>query len=291
MELNYIEAFLAVQKTQSFSNAATLLYLSQPAITRRIQLLEQELGTPLFERLRGGVRLTPAGNAFLPHAQRATAALQDGASAVLDLQQKVQGSVSLAVVGTLASTDLTTKLQAFRQAHPDVDLRLRTARSSEVSAAVRQGDVALGLRYFSGSGDGLVAKKVWDEEQVVVCSTIRDTEVSSEPMELISKLPWATYPVGSSGEPFTRVLDRLLLQAGLETVERLTIDSLTAQKRLIEAGFAVGLLPVSSIQEELQLGTLRILDLPEFEASVPVFALYRRDGYLSKGAQTLLNLF
>lgn len=291
MELNYLEAFLAIQKTRSFSNAATMLFLSQPAITRRIQLLEQELGTPLFERLRGGVRLTPAGEAFLPHAQRVTAALQDGIAAVHALQNEAQGVINLALVGTLASTELTSRLVAFRQEHPHVDLRLRTARSDEVSACVRQGEAEVGLRYFVGNEEGLIAKEVWHEEQVVVCSGQRNLQTKNGTMADIGGIPWATYPSGSSGEPFAQVLNRFLIQAGVESAERLTIDSLTAQKRLIEAGFAVGLLPISSIQEEVQLGTLRILDLPEHKASVPVFALHRKDGFLSKAAQTLLALF
>ena len=150
MELNYIEAFLAVQSTRSFSNAASLLFLSQPAISRRIRLLEQEVGAVLFERargsVRGGVRLTAAGTAFLPYAQRTAATIGDGIEAIRAAQAEASGTVHLALVGTLASTDLTERLQVFRAAHPQIKLRLRTARSTEVSTLVRQGDVQLGLR-------------------------------------------------------------------------------------------------------------------------------------------------
>ena len=71
--------------------------------------------------------------------------------------------------------------------------------------------------------------------------------------------------------------------------ELVTIDSLTAQKRLIEANFGIGLLPSSSIDEELRLGTLSRLDGPALTAAIPVVAVHRRSGYLSGAAKRLLS--
>jgi DNA-binding transcriptional LysR family regulator len=133
MELNEIEAFVTISRSGSFTRAATILYISQPAISRRIELLERELGAPLFERLPTGVRLTEAGQAFLPYAQQVLAAMRDGAAAVRSLEEEEQGSITLALVGTLASTRLTEQLQKFRETYPNVRLLLRTARSDEVS--------------------------------------------------------------------------------------------------------------------------------------------------------------
>src|SRR5260370_21271613 len=79
MELNEIEAFVTITRAGSFTRAATVLCISQPAISRRVELLERELGAPLFERLSTGVRLTEAGQAFLPYAQQVLAAMHDGA--------------------------------------------------------------------------------------------------------------------------------------------------------------------------------------------------------------------
>ena len=85
MDVDEIRTFLAIAETGGFSRAAQRLHRSQPAISRRIGLLEQELGAPLFERIRGRVRLTDAGHAFLPHAEATMAALKDGQDAVRDL--------------------------------------------------------------------------------------------------------------------------------------------------------------------------------------------------------------
>src|SRR5215470_13023476 len=69
MELDHVEAFLAIARSGGFARGSAALHLSQPATSRRIKLLEAELGAPLFDRLGRGVALTEAGRAFLPHAQ------------------------------------------------------------------------------------------------------------------------------------------------------------------------------------------------------------------------------
>jgi DNA-binding transcriptional LysR family regulator len=91
-------------------------------------------------------------------------------------------------------------------------------------------------------------------------------------------------------DSYTRLFARQLHAAGLDEAETITIDSLTAQKRLIEAGFGIGALPISSIEEEQRLGTLRILDVPALAATIPIVRIHRRTGYLSHAARTLSEL-
>jgi DNA-binding transcriptional LysR family regulator len=169
VELDHVEAFVAIVR-RGFTRAAASLHLSQPAISRRVHLLERELGAPVFDRVRKGVVLTDAGRAFLPHAEALLASMRDGIDAVGALRGANRGTVTLAVVSTLASTTLTERLRRFREAHPAIDLRLRTALSSEVSALVRHGDAALGLRYDTDPHPDLVSSTIHDEPMVPVCA-------------------------------------------------------------------------------------------------------------------------
>src|SRR5262249_41228375 len=111
---------------------------------------------PLFERIRSGAVLTEAGRTFLPHAEALLASMRDGLDSVRALHQVDRGTITLALVGTLASTTLTTCLQRFRDAHPRVELRLRTALSQEVSVLVRRGGGARGGRVGGGARTGRV---------------------------------------------------------------------------------------------------------------------------------------
>src|SRR5215470_9417278 len=133
MDVDGIETFLAIAQLGGFTRAAGRLHRSQPAISRRIGLLEQEVGAPLVERVRGGATLTQVGQAFLPHAEAALAAIRDGRDAVKAAIRGEAASVSLALVGTLADTHVVEQLRAFAHRPRPVRVELRTANSKEVS--------------------------------------------------------------------------------------------------------------------------------------------------------------
>ncbi|HEY0988720.1 MAG TPA: LysR family transcriptional regulator [Kofleriaceae bacterium] len=290
MELDHVEAFLAIVRRGGVTRASTSLHLSQPAISRRIDLLESELGAPVFERIRTGVVLTEAGRAFLPHAEAILASLRDGIAAVEALRGTGRGAVTLAIVGTLASTTLTACLRRFREGHPAVDLRLRTALSAEVSALVRRGDATLGLRYEADPDPDLVSTPIHDEPMVPVCSPrhrlARARRV--EPAALAGE-PWIAFPPrrGAVREPYSSALEQRLAAAGL-AAELIPIDSLTAQKRMVEAGFGLALLPASSVDEELRAGTLAVLRAPAMKAAIPVVLIHRRRAFHSGATRALI---
>lgn len=289
MNLFEIEAFDRIADTGSFTGAAHALGISQPAVSRRIDLLERELGTALVQRLPSGARLTDAGEALLPFARRILADVRDATLAVREHAAGRQGSITLAVVGTLASTTLLHRLRAFRTAHPDVRLLLRTANSHGVSELVRSGEAQLGLRYFDDPSSDLETTLIAAELLVVVCSadsTLATAEAATSAD--LARVPWVGFPAGSSGEPFARVTDRFLDDLGAGDAERIEIDSLTAQKRVIEADFGVGVLQQSAITEEVRLGTLRVIEDVPVPEPVPVMLVRRREGYRNAASETLI---
>jgi len=101
---------------------------------------------------------------------------------------------------------------------------------------------------------------------------------------------WFALPMTRHRGSFAHLVARQLASARLDDVPVIIIDSLTAQKRLIEAGIGIALLPESSIQEELPLGTLRTIDIPRLQTTVPIHVLYRKNGYLTGASRTLLSI-
>jgi DNA-binding transcriptional LysR family regulator len=293
MEVDHVEAFVAIVRRGGFTPAARTLHLSQPAISRRVHLLEGELGAPLFERVRSGVVLTDAGRAFLPYAEALLASMRDGIEAVAALRGGDRGSVALAIVGTLASTSLTERLRRFRERHPAVDLRLRTALSAEVSGLVRRGDATLGLRYDADPHPDLVSTPVHDEPMLTVCSARhRLARRRRADARALAGERWVAFPrrPGPAQEPYASALERGLALAGVSGAEIVPVDSLTAQKRMVEAGFGLALLPASSLDEELRSGTLQVLRIPALRVTIPVVLIHRRRGYLSGAARALAEV-
>jgi DNA-binding transcriptional LysR family regulator len=173
-----------------------------------------------------------------------------------------------------------------------VRVDLRTATSREVGELVRRGEATLGLRYFADPSADLVSATVGEETLVVVCSAEHCLagRRRCRPEDLAGER-WVAFPTRrGTEESFARVLGARLLAAGLAEAEIVPIDSLTAQKRLVEAGFGVALLAESAIGEEVRLGTLRVLEVPALRAAVPVSVVHRRAGYLSPGARALLSV-
>jgi len=292
VELDQVAAFLAIVRRGGFTSAAASLHLSQPAISRRIHLLERELGAPLFERIGSGVVLSDAGRAFLPHAEALMATVRDGRDAVQALRGTSRGSLTLALVGSLASTALTAQLRTFRATYPGVDVRLQTALSAEVSALVRRGDATLGLRYAADPHVDLVSIHLYDEPMVPVCAPQhRLAHARRVRLAALAGERWLTFPhrPGGAPEPYAAALAGRLAAAGLQgAAEIVLIDSLTAQKRMVEAGFGLALLPASSVDDELRSGALCELRLPTLRASLPIVLIHRRHAFLSGAAQALM---
>src|SRR6266700_7142474 len=108
MDVEALRTFTAIHSAGGVTRAAATLRRSQPAVSRRLALLEQELGVPLFERIPGGVVLSEAGRVLLPFAETALAVLRDAHAAVQAVRSEDSGPVTIALVGTLASTGLTS---------------------------------------------------------------------------------------------------------------------------------------------------------------------------------------
>jgi len=284
-----VEAFLAIARSGGFARGSAALHLSQPAASRRIKLLEAELGAPLFDRLGRGVTLTEAGRAFLPHAQALLASMRDGIDAVNAVRGTGQGTVTLALVGTLASSSLTARLSRLCQEHPGLDLRLRTALSAEISALVLRGDAALGLRYGTDPDPGLVSVIIHQERLVPVCPPGHPLAAGGTDLAAaLAGQRWLAFPPRPGApDAYAVALQQLLAAHGLGAAEILPIDSLTAQKRMAEAGFGLAILPESSLDEELRTGTLRAIDAPALTATIPVALIRRRNAFQTGAARAL----
>ena len=188
---------------------------------------------------------------------------------------------------------MTDRLRRFREARPGIDLRLRTALSREVSELVRRGEATLGLRYDADSHPDLVSARIHDEPMVAVCSARHPlARAQRVGVKALAGERWIAFPsrLGRAPEAYSSALEQALAAGRLGGAEVIPIDSLTAQKRMVEAGFGLALLPESSVDEELRAGTLRALRIPALRVTIPVVLIHRRRAYLSGAARALMAI-
>src|SRR5438093_11290987 len=122
IELHQLRYFVAVAEERHFTKAARGLRVAQPSVSRAIRVLEEELGTPLFHRMKGNVALTPAGEALLPWARRVLGDLEAAASEVRELTELRRGRLALGATPSLSTSLLPRALARFHETYPGVEL-------------------------------------------------------------------------------------------------------------------------------------------------------------------------
>jgi DNA-binding transcriptional LysR family regulator len=292
MDSDALNTFLTIHRRGGMSNAAKALHRSQPAISRRIALLEQELGVPLFERIAGRTALSDAGRVMVPYAERAVAAALDAENAVRALLRLNSGPVSVAVVGTLAGGRLSAILKRFAAEHPDVALALRTATSTEVSHLIRRGEATIGLRYDRDKSRDLDCELLFTEPLQVVCAP--DHPLAGTRVAKLADLRgerWIAFPeVPGYREISASHVFALFQTHGMGEIDWTPVDSLTAQKRLVEAGLGIALLSQSNAAEEFGSVAISTIQVGNLAASHDVVAVTRCGGFLSAASRRLLEI-
>src|SRR5947209_10331009 len=145
VELFQLRSFLRVAEAGSVTRAAEALHLTQPAVTQHVRGLERELGARLFDRTERGMRLTQAGAALLHSARQQMALLDECRAVIADLESGAAGRLALGAGVTTSVFQLPAWLRAFQDAHPGVDVVVRTGRSREVAAMALERQIDLGL--------------------------------------------------------------------------------------------------------------------------------------------------
>lgn len=284
------ETFLAVNRGRTISAAAATLHVSQPAATRRLQLLERRLGTTLFDRTPSGMHLTSAGEALLPHAERALAASSDAVRAVAEHLAGAGGGVRLGIVGSLVDA-LAGLLRTYVGEHPDVEVSITTASSAQLTDLVRRGEVGFGISYAQPDDSDLEMRTLFTEGLVVVCAADHELAGGRLTAASLRRHRWLVFPdVAGQPESSGSIARRLLERHHVPAARLRPIDSLSAQRALAVAGYGLALLPATMIDAELRNGTLATIEAPALVMDVAVTLTQRRNAYLGPADRAMLDL-
>jgi DNA-binding transcriptional LysR family regulator len=185
MQLQQLRYFLAVAETRHFTQAAGILDVSQPTLSKQIHTLEATLGAPLLERIRGAVALTAAGEALLPFARRMVADADAARDEVQDIVGLRRGEVRLGATPSLCASLVPAVFRRFRSAHPDINLYVTEGGSPELSAGLlaHSLDLALIVAPEQGVDPALDAAPILRESLVVASVTPGPTRFALADLE------------------------------------------------------------------------------------------------------------
>lgn len=290
MELRQLETFVTVVRQQSFSRAADTLYLTQPAVSRQIAMLEAELKCRLLDRLGRSIRPTAAGDVLYAYAADILRAAGDAAQAVADVSAGAAGSLNIGVNSSAATYVLPALLSAFRRDHPHVEIRVHTGPSALIAERVRANDVDAGIVTGLPPQAGLVSMALARQETGLVVYPGHPLAERGSSVEL-RELDGAELILMERGATFRAHVDSLLAQAGVDGRAALELDNVESIKKMIEARLGISLLPLASVQQEADDGRLAPLSLAGAAGAFrAVEFIHRPDKFLSASLRAFLRL-
>ncbi|GAB6897370.1 LysR family transcriptional regulator [Kineosporia succinea] len=279
MDRRQLEYFLAVAECGSFTRAAAALTIAQPSLSHAIGLLERELGSPLFERLGRGVRLTAAGQALLLPARRTLRSFQLAASAVRSVSDIGFGRLTVISNTLWAIEPLTQLIGEFRQAHPAVQFSVGDpVRRSDVLEAVRSGDADFGL--IDGTPPAGVLESRWLAEHRLV-AVLPPGALPGQTTVSVSDLVPSGIVCTLRGTALREMLDNELHVAGEASEIAVETAHLASVIPLVLAGAGAALLPEGLAEDASRRGA-RVLPLRRPTVAA-VHLIWRSRGLSSPG--------
>jgi DNA-binding transcriptional LysR family regulator len=272
MDLNLMRSLVAVADAGAITEAAARLGLTQPALTRRIQLLEQEFDAVLLSRSRKGAELTTIGELVVAEA-RALIERYDQLKTVVTSHHNLEGgTVRIGGGATAVSFVLPDAIAEFRRAYPGVHFHVREASSAEVARDVGDGRLELGLVTEPVRSAGLQIDRLFQDDVVLVAAA--DTPVARAHRIHVSELDGRSVVGFEGGSAIRQIVDAALRNAGVEVQVVMELRSIPAILRMVATTGAMAFVSKLGVQSQ---SLVRPVDVAGLSISRPI-GLARRSG-------------
>ncbi|CBN56528.1 LysR family transcriptional regulator [Kamptonema animale CS-326] len=258
MRLEQLQAFLSVAETGSFQQAARKCGVTQSTISRQVQVLEAELGMPLFHRTTQA-KLTLGGERLLPHARKICLTWNNATEELADLLAGKQPELCVAAIHSICASYLPPVLQRFCREYPDVQLRVTALGSDRALKVLKDGmvDVAIVMnnRFFTQGPEMLV--------EVLYNEPIEVLMAANHPLIQYERIPWlelSRYPqvVFKDGYGMQRLVQEQFARMGSTLNAVLELNTLDAFRGVVRQGELIALLPHSALMEARTDSTLAV---------------------------------
>lgn len=277
MNVQQLKTFVTVVEHGSFSEAARVLGVSQPAVTMQLQSLESDLGATLLDRRYRRVDLTEAGRTLLPHARRVLEQIGEARDEIDSLSGVITGRLVIAASTTPGVYIVPRLLGAFLTKHPEVGVTITVHDTAEVIEAVESGHADIGITGATVRGARVSFEEVGSDELVLICSPESPLAESKRvPLAELADEPWV---LRESGSGTRQVAERLAADHGLDPDElRVVVELGTGEAIVsaIEGGLGISILSRHVAAKALALGTVAEVDALGLPATRPLHLVLPR---------------
>ena len=243
---------MSVARYRSFSRASEHLFLTQPAVSKRVAALEAELGVPLFNRVARQISLTEAGVQLLPKAQELINQAEDMQRYALNLSSNVSGVLSVSISHHIGLHRMPPILKEFNTRYKNVKLDIRFEDSEQAYNAVEQGDIEFAVITLPSTlPDNLVVESAWHDDLFIVAA--QDHELVLENKSGLEALANHSAVLPSQETELYGIVDRQFKELNLELKTLMQTNNLETLKMLAVAGIGWTLLPKNMLSDSLHI--------------------------------------
>ena len=266
-----LQVFSTVARLLSFTKAAEVLHMTQPAVTFQIRQLEDHFNTRLFDRTHNRVDLTDAGNRVKEYSDRILATYKEMENEVRRMTGDVSGLIVIGASTTIGEYVVPGMLSAFKAAYPDVQLRLQVANTQGIINLVETNDIDVGIVEGPVNNKNLVTETYQEDELVVVCPF--DHELATHKkvsLEQVIAYPFIAREEGSG----TREVIEQFFEAAGTSASNLNIvmefGSPESIKSAVAAGLGISIMSRATLEKDIKLEILAAVSLEK-----PIKRLFR----------------
>ncbi len=279
MELQQLRALVSVAEAGSVTEAARRLLLTQPAVTKQIRALEEELGGALFDRAKKPIVPTPLGKGALAHARRILQMSEDLRTLVSSEAGAIKGELRVGISISLAQRVIAPLTLALRQRFPGLQLRLEVSWSPTLRRGVEEGllDAAIVLAPRGAPPPAAVAALRLAPEPATAVASTRSRLKGVVGLEELRGVPWVLNPDGCG---YRARLKRTLEEAGIPfvvAVEVLFVD-VDLQLKLIRERVGAGIVSAGALPPRPEAAGLQTFRIASLDLALEVWLLHRETG-------------
>jgi len=276
MDINNIKAFVTVADTGSFSNAAEVLYITQPAVSKRVAAMESSLSAKLFDRIGRRIMLTEAGQTILPKCRLILDTVDDTNKIIHNLSGQVTGALSIGTSHHIGLHHLPPVIREYVRLYPEVEMDIHFQSSEKICEMVIDGDLELGIITLPlVVPENLSAQVLWqDQMQLVINAQHNLTRENEYRLQQFTEIN-AILP--ERGTYTHSIIEKEFEKNKLKLHSKFSTNYLETIKMMVSVGLGWSVLPETLIDKDL------------FVISIPGISFKRQLGVIQHKQRTLSN--
>jgi len=289
MDLHYLKIFNTLAQEKSFTKAAEVLHISQPAISVQIKKLEESLGIKLFDRVSNRVTLNENGKILYETTRKIFSILAETEQELLRKIDDISGLVNIGGSNTPGTYLLPEIIGEFKKQYPNTDINLHIGNTDEIATMLMNGQMDFAVNGGNQKYSNTVKVEKLMEDKIVFTvspnsplagATINDPSV-------LNDVPFITL---ESNSQINKLVSDIISEMNLKTKISMTFGSVDAVKQAVAAGLGISPLTYCSVATELELGLLSEFKIKGMEWSYPYNLIYIKNKYITPAARKLMEM-